>query len=228
VAWALPTTIDVVQAGTGQVTFAPGVGVTINSVGGVLNMSGQWVGVTLVRVAANTWDLVGSIGTLVYGPAGPPGATVFHFETVPFDICTLTTCNATGSSALVTGVFTPYAIAINSVWVFVYTASGGATVSCCMYDASGNKVGNTSSAASTTSTGFVQMTGLAATLSPGGWYYLAITLSSGTPRLAGYTKTTATWATNPIPVGTAAVAAGNATLGAVAATAAAVWALLQN
>jgi len=61
VAYPVGTQIDVVQQGAGQVTFAPDTGVTINSKGGNLKISAQYVGVTLIKTATNTWTLLGDL-----------------------------------------------------------------------------------------------------------------------------------------------------------------------
>ena len=54
------TFIDLAQIGAGQVTVAPGSGVTINSTPG-LKISAQYGGATLTQTAANTWLLVGAL-----------------------------------------------------------------------------------------------------------------------------------------------------------------------
>jgi hypothetical protein len=59
VAFPVGTQIDVMQQGAGKVTFAAGAGVTINSQGGLLSIGAQYVGVSLIQTAANTWTLVG-------------------------------------------------------------------------------------------------------------------------------------------------------------------------
>ena len=53
--------IDIMRAGAGAVTFAPGAGVTINSAGGKLSIASQFAGVSLKYVAGDTWDLVGAL-----------------------------------------------------------------------------------------------------------------------------------------------------------------------
>ena len=57
---AVGTKIDLQQAGVGKVTFS-GAGVTINSKGGLLSINGQWVGVTLIKTATDTWSLFGDL-----------------------------------------------------------------------------------------------------------------------------------------------------------------------
>lgn len=61
VAYPVGTRIDLVQSGAGQVTIAAGSGVTINSKGAALKITGQWSGATLIQRSANTWVLVGDI-----------------------------------------------------------------------------------------------------------------------------------------------------------------------
>jgi citrate lyase gamma subunit len=55
------TRIDLVQSGAGQVTVAGAGGVTINSKGAALNITGQWSAATLIQRAANSWVLVGDL-----------------------------------------------------------------------------------------------------------------------------------------------------------------------
>lgn len=61
VALASGTRIDLIQSGAGQVTVAAGAGVTINSKGAALKLTGQWSGATLIQRSANTWVLVGDL-----------------------------------------------------------------------------------------------------------------------------------------------------------------------
>jgi len=53
--------VTFIQGGAGTVTFAPGGGVTVNSLGGALNIAGQWGSATLHKQAANTYTLIGAI-----------------------------------------------------------------------------------------------------------------------------------------------------------------------
>lgn len=62
VAYAIGTQIDFVQRGTGQVTFTPGGGVTVESYQSKLKIAGQYASATLVKQATDTWTLVGSLG----------------------------------------------------------------------------------------------------------------------------------------------------------------------
>lgn len=61
VAFAVGTQIDCIQLGAGKVTFAAAGGVTINSLSGNLAIAGQYVGVSLLKTATNTWVLLGSL-----------------------------------------------------------------------------------------------------------------------------------------------------------------------
>lgn len=60
VAFAIGTSIFVVQAGAGQTTIVAAAGVTINSYLG-LKIIGQWSGCTLIKRATNTWVAVGGL-----------------------------------------------------------------------------------------------------------------------------------------------------------------------
>ena len=59
VAFETGTQIDLFQDGAGQVTFAEGSGVTINSFLG-LKIANQYQAVSLIKVNTNEWDLVGA------------------------------------------------------------------------------------------------------------------------------------------------------------------------
>jgi len=61
VAFPVGTRIDLIQAGAGQVTVAATGGVTINSKGAALKLTGQWSAATLIQRSANLWVLVGDI-----------------------------------------------------------------------------------------------------------------------------------------------------------------------
>lgn len=61
VAFEVGTRINLLQSGAGQVTIAAGSGVTINSKGAALKITGQWSAATLIQRSANTWVLVGDI-----------------------------------------------------------------------------------------------------------------------------------------------------------------------
>jgi hypothetical protein len=60
VAYAIGTSIDMVQIGAGQVTVAATVGVTVNSTPG-LKFRAQYSAATLLKIAADTWVLVGDL-----------------------------------------------------------------------------------------------------------------------------------------------------------------------
>jgi hypothetical protein len=61
VAFPVGTRIDLIQSGAGQVTVAATGGVTINSKGAALKLTGQWSAATLIQRSANLWVLVGDI-----------------------------------------------------------------------------------------------------------------------------------------------------------------------
>jgi len=61
VAFPVGATITLRQAGAGQTTIAPGAGVTLNSRGAAFKLAGQYAYATLVKVAADTWELSGDI-----------------------------------------------------------------------------------------------------------------------------------------------------------------------
>lgn len=61
VAFPVGTQIDVAGLGTGKITFAAAGGVTINSQAGNLSISAQYVAVSLIKTATDTWLLIGSL-----------------------------------------------------------------------------------------------------------------------------------------------------------------------
>ena len=64
VAYAIGTSIDLVQTGAGQVTVAGGSGVTVNA-SPSLKLRTQNSAATLIKVAADTWQLVGDLASTV-------------------------------------------------------------------------------------------------------------------------------------------------------------------
>lgn len=54
--------IDFIQAGTGQITFASGSGVTLNSKGGKTKTSGQYSGATIMYSGSGVYYLIGDLG----------------------------------------------------------------------------------------------------------------------------------------------------------------------
>ena len=60
VGYAIGTSIDMVQIGAGQVTVAGAVGVTVSATPG-LKFRAQYSAATLLKIAANTWILVGDL-----------------------------------------------------------------------------------------------------------------------------------------------------------------------
>jgi hypothetical protein len=61
VAFPVGTQIDVMAGGAGKVTFAQGSGVTIKSVSSFKSLAAQEAGATFVKMATDTWRLVGSL-----------------------------------------------------------------------------------------------------------------------------------------------------------------------
>ena len=61
VGFPVGATISVRQAGAGTTAVAPGTGVTLNSRGGLRNCAGQFAYVTIIKIATDTWDLVGDL-----------------------------------------------------------------------------------------------------------------------------------------------------------------------
>ena len=58
---AVNTEVEFFQAGTGQLVFAEGAGVTINSAEGWLSSIGQYRAFVLKKVATDEWDLIGAL-----------------------------------------------------------------------------------------------------------------------------------------------------------------------
>ena len=54
--------IDFVQTGAGQITFAAGSGVTLNSKGAKLKTAGQYSGASVLCVASGSYLLIGDLG----------------------------------------------------------------------------------------------------------------------------------------------------------------------
>lgn len=61
VAYGIGTQINFMQLGAGQVTIAAGVGVTLRSQGSKLKLSGQYAVATCVKIATDTWAVVGNL-----------------------------------------------------------------------------------------------------------------------------------------------------------------------
>jgi hypothetical protein len=61
VAWKNWTRIDILQYSAGQLTFAPGAGVTISSSGGKRKTTGQFSVVSLIQINPDEWTLVGDL-----------------------------------------------------------------------------------------------------------------------------------------------------------------------
>jgi hypothetical protein len=60
VAFDIGDQVNLMQIGAGQVTVAAGVGVTLNAQGTKVKLNGQWATATLVKIATDTWVLVGN------------------------------------------------------------------------------------------------------------------------------------------------------------------------
>ena len=58
-AFAIGTQITLTQGGAGKVTVAGAVGVTVNSADGYLSLRTQWSSATIIKVATNSWILIG-------------------------------------------------------------------------------------------------------------------------------------------------------------------------
>lgn len=63
VAFPIGANITIVGILSGQVTIAAGAGVTINSADGKLKLRVQYSSATLIKIALNTWLLIGDIAT---------------------------------------------------------------------------------------------------------------------------------------------------------------------
>lgn len=63
VAYDVGTTITLLQKGAGQVTVAPGGGVTVSSRGAALKIAGQYGMAVLHKIATDTWILSGDVTT---------------------------------------------------------------------------------------------------------------------------------------------------------------------
>jgi len=57
--FAIGTQITIAQGGVGKVTVAGAVGVTVNAADGYLSLRTQWSTGTLIKVATNSWILIG-------------------------------------------------------------------------------------------------------------------------------------------------------------------------
>lgn len=61
VPFVIGTVINVIQINVGVTTIVPDTGVTVNSLGGLFDISGQYGVVKLHKVAADTWYLSGNL-----------------------------------------------------------------------------------------------------------------------------------------------------------------------
>jgi hypothetical protein len=60
VAFDIGDQVNLMQIGTGQITIAAGSGVTLNAQGSKVKLNGQWATATAVKIATDTWVLVGN------------------------------------------------------------------------------------------------------------------------------------------------------------------------
>ncbi len=63
VAWLDNTRIDIHHTGAGELSIAPGSGVTLNSKDSKRRLNSRYSAATLIRTASNVWSLVGDIKT---------------------------------------------------------------------------------------------------------------------------------------------------------------------
>lgn len=61
VAYGIGTQINFMQLGAGQVTIVAGSGVTLRSQGSKLKLAGQYAVATCVKIATDTWAVVGNL-----------------------------------------------------------------------------------------------------------------------------------------------------------------------
>jgi len=57
--FAIGTQVTIAQGGAGKVTVAGAVGVTVNAADGYLSLRTQWSTGTLIKIATNSWILIG-------------------------------------------------------------------------------------------------------------------------------------------------------------------------
>ena len=60
--FAIGTQVTIAQGGAGKVTVAGAVGVTVNAADGYLSLRTQWSTGTLIKIATNSWILIGDTG----------------------------------------------------------------------------------------------------------------------------------------------------------------------
>lgn len=61
VAYGIGTQINIMQLGAGQVTIAPGAGVTLRSAGSKLKTQAQYAVATCCKIATDTWVVIGNL-----------------------------------------------------------------------------------------------------------------------------------------------------------------------
>jgi hypothetical protein len=62
VAFGIGTQINIMQLGVGQVTVAPGAGVTLRSANSRLKTATQYAVITCCKIATDTWVVIGNLG----------------------------------------------------------------------------------------------------------------------------------------------------------------------
>ena len=60
-AFPVGTEIDIIQAGAGEVTLTPALGVELNGLNTAIAITAQWGGVTLKKITVNGWIVIGKI-----------------------------------------------------------------------------------------------------------------------------------------------------------------------
>jgi hypothetical protein len=113
VGFATGTRVDLVQLGTGQTTVTGATGVTVNPTTHALRT--QYSAATMIKTAADTWDVVGDMSGVVGAP-GPTGMTGVGWDTHVIASATTTT----GATALanITGLVSPANLAQNATYEF--------------------------------------------------------------------------------------------------------------
>jgi hypothetical protein len=61
IAYGIGTQINIMQLGAGQVTIAPGAGVTLRSAGSKLKTGAQYAVATCCKIATDTWVVIGNL-----------------------------------------------------------------------------------------------------------------------------------------------------------------------
>jgi hypothetical protein len=61
IAYGIGTQLNIMQLGAGQVTIAPGAGVTLRSAGSKLKTNAQYAVATCCKIATDTWVVLGNL-----------------------------------------------------------------------------------------------------------------------------------------------------------------------